>query len=117
MFIDIQELERHPVDFDQDFEPGAIDLGGDLRQRAGLHAAGRAQLVEEHDGKHRTIKDIRLGGQLRTTLEMTCARCLEPVVQNVQREFELLYRPLGTDAGRAELSVTGAEAEIGYYSG
>jgi uncharacterized protein len=117
MFIDIQELERHPVDFDQDFEPGAIDLGCDLRQRTGLHAAGRAQLVEEHHGKHRTIKDIRLGGQLRTTLEMTCARCLEPVVQNVQREFELLYRPLGTDAGREELSVTGAEAEIGYYSG
>ena len=33
------------------------------------------------------------------------------------REFELLYRPLGADAGRDELSVTDAEAEIGYYQG
>lgn len=117
MFIEIQQLERHPVDFDQDFDPGAIDLGSDLQQRSKLHASGRAQLVEEHHGKHQVIKDIRLGGKIQTTLEMPCARCLEPVVQDVKREFELLYRPLGIDAGREELSVTGAEAEIGYYSG
>jgi len=117
MLIDIQELERHPVDFDQDFASGEVDLGGDLRQVAGLHTQGRAQLVEEHHGKHQTIKDIRLGGQLQTTLEIPCARCLEPVVQDVKRDFELLYRPLGIDAGREEMSVTGAEAEIGYYSG
>jgi uncharacterized protein len=29
----------------------------------------------------------------------------------------LLYRPLGTDAGNEELSVTVAEAEVGYYQG
>ena len=28
-----------------------------------------------------------------------------------------MYRPLGADAGRDELSVTDAEAEIGYYQG
>ena len=32
-------------------------------------------------------------------------------------KFDLLYRPLGSDAGRAEISVTAAEAEIGYYQG
>jgi uncharacterized protein len=117
MFIEIQELERHPVDFAEDFAPGAIDLGGDLRQLTGLHAEGRAQLVEEHHGKHQTIKDIRLGGRLNTKLHIACARCLEPVMQDVKREFELLYRPLGVDAGREEMSVTGAEAEIGYYEG
>jgi uncharacterized protein len=39
------------------------------------------------------------------------------VRQDIQRDFELLYRPLGADAGRDELSVTDAEAEIGYYQG
>lgn len=39
------------------------------------------------------------------------------MAQDVKRDFELLYRPLGTDAGRDELSVTDAEAEIGYYQG
>jgi hypothetical protein len=32
MFIEIHELERHPVDFDWNFPPGSIELGTDLRQ-------------------------------------------------------------------------------------
>ena len=117
MFLDIQELERHPLDFEEEFPPDVIDLGGEARQRTPLKTSGRAELVEEHHGKHQIIKDIRLRGRLSAGLELECARCLEPVRQDVTREFELLYRPLGTDAGRDELSVTDAEAEIGYYQG
>ena len=117
MFITIKELEHQPIDFDEVYSPGAIELGPDLRQTSQLRAIGRAQLVEEHHGKHQKIQDIRLNGELATGLEMACARCLEPVVQDVKREFDLLYRPLGIDAGREEMSVTGAEAEIGYYQG
>ena len=117
MFLDIQELERRPIEFKEEFQPGVLDFGEDLRQRTPLHASGRAELVEEHHGKHQIIKDIRLRGQLSAGFELQCARCLEPVKQDVQRDFELLYRPLGADAGRDELSVTDAEAEIGYYQG
>lgn len=117
MLIEIHELERQPIDFDEEYLPGAIDLGPDLQQRVPLHAAGRAQIVEEHHGKHQKIKDIRLNGELKTQLNMACARCLEPVVQDVNRTFDLLYRPLGVDAGRDELSVTRAEAEVSYYQG
>jgi len=117
MLIEIKELELQPVDFDQEFAPGVIDMGPEVVQKSPLHAAGRAQLVEEHRGKHKTLKDIRLNGELRASLELPCARCLEPVAQEVERSFDLLYRPLGADAGKEELSVTGAEAEIGYYQG
>jgi uncharacterized protein len=117
MFLDIHELERHPLDFEEEFQPEVIDLGGEARQRTPLKASGHAEIVEEHHGKHEIIKDIRLRGRLTTGLELECARCVEPVAQNITREFELLYRPLGTDAGRDELSVTDAEAEIGYYQG
>jgi len=117
MLIEIQELETHALDFRQEFSPGAIDLGPDLRQRSLLRSEGRADLVEEHHGKHKVIQDIRLKGRLDTSLEVACARCLEPVVHQVEREFDLLYRPLGADAGRDELSVTDAEAEISYYQG
>jgi DUF177 domain-containing protein len=117
MFLDIKELQLHPVDFAEDFQPDVVELGGDLRQRTPLTTSGRAELVEEHHGKHEVIQDIRLRGRLATTIELACARCLEPVTQDVKREFELLYRPLGADAGRDELSVTDAEAEIGYYQG
>jgi uncharacterized protein len=117
MFFDLKELELHPIDFAEDFAPGAIELGADVRQISPMASKGRAELVEEHHGKHKVIKDVRVRGQLATTLELPCARCLEPVQQDVNREFELLYRPRGADAGRDELSVTDAEAEIGYYQG
>jgi DUF177 domain-containing protein len=117
MLIELAELELHPVDFQEEFPPGAIDLGGDVRQLSALKSAGRAQLVEEHHGKRNVIKDIRLNGNLATSLELPCARCLDPVVQDVSRNFDLLYRPLGIDAGNKELSVTVAEAEVGYYEG
>ncbi len=117
MFLDIKDLERHPLDFEEVFQPDVIDLGGEARQRTPLKTSGRAELVEEHHGKHQVIKDIRLRGRLSAGIELQCARCLEPVSQDIAREFELLYRPLGADAGRDELSVTDAEAEIGYYQG
>ena len=117
MLIEIKELELHPIDFEEEYGPGVLDLGPDLQQSTPLHAAGRAQLIEEHHGKHQLIQDIRINGELSTTLELPCARCLEPVIQDVRRKFDLLYRPLGADAGREELSVTGAEAEVSYYQG
>jgi uncharacterized protein len=117
MFLDIKELELHPLDFEEEFQSDVIDLGGEARQRTPLKTSGHAEVVEEHHGKHEVIKDIRLRGRLSAGLELQCARCLEPVKQDVEREFELLYRPLGADAGRDELSVTAAEAEIGYYQG
>ena len=117
MFLDIRELELHPLEFEEEFPPDVIDLGSEVRQRTPLETAGHAEVVEEHHGKHKIIKDIRLRGRLSTGLELQCARCLEPVPQEIARDFELLYRPLGADAGRDELSVTDAEAEIGYYQG
>jgi uncharacterized protein len=117
MMIEIVELELHPIDFQEEFPPDAIDLGADVRQTTVLKTSGRAQLVEEHQGKRNVIKDIRVQGNLATTLELPCARCLDSVIQKVARAFDLLYRPLGTDAGHEELSVTVAEAEIGYYQG
>jgi uncharacterized protein len=115
MFLDIKDLEIRPLEFEEAFPAEAIDLGSEARMRSPLKTSGRAELVEEHHGKHQIIKDIRLRGHLSTGLELQCARCLEPVKQDVSRDFELLYRPLGADAGRDELSVTDAEAEIGYY--
>ena len=115
MFLDIKDLELHPLDFKEEFQPGVIELGAEVRQVTPLNTSGRAEVVEEHHGKHEVIQDIRLRGKLSAGLELQCARCIEPVKQNVNREFELLYRPLGADAGRDELSVTDAEAEIGYY--
>jgi uncharacterized protein len=117
MFFEIKDLELHPIDFAEKFQPGMIDLGVDYRQIDPIETSGRADLVEEHHGKHKVIQDIRIKGKLSTKLETNCARCLDSLTQDVKREFDLLYRPQGTDAGRDEMSVTDAEAEISYYEG
>jgi uncharacterized protein len=117
MFIELKDLEINPVNFREEYGPGVIDLGEDVRQRSPLRTEGQADLVVEHHGKHKVVQDIRIKGKLDTSLEVACARCLDPVVHAVERSFDLLYRPIGTDSGHEELSVTDAEAEIGYYEG
>ena len=88
-FFEIKDLELHPVEFEENFAPGVIDLGTDYRQITPIESSGRADLVEEHHGKHKIIQDIRIKGQLATSLETNCARCLEPLTQDVKREFDL----------------------------
>jgi uncharacterized protein len=117
MLIELEDLEINPVDFREEFGPGVIDLGPEVLQKSVLHSEGRADLVEEIHSKHKVVQDIRIKGRLDTSLEVPCARCLDPVVHQVERSFDLLYRPLGIDSGHEELSVTDAEAEIGYYQG
>jgi uncharacterized protein len=117
MFIAVRELELHPIDFEEDCVPGDFDLGAEVRVRAAIKATGRAQIVEEYHGKHMVLKDIRLNGCFSTSLELACARCLEPVFREVARDFDLLYRPQGTDAMREEASLETAEAEVSYYQG
>ncbi len=117
MFISLQVLEQKEINFREEYSPESVDLGPDMRQSAPLRSQGRATLIEEHHGHKGVIQDIRVQGELATEVEAACARCLEPVKREVARKFELLYRPQGSDAGREEISVTDAEAEIGYYQG
>lgn len=117
MLIEIKELEVHAVDFDEQIAPGVIDFGSEIQQKDKISTAGRAQLVQEHHGKHQLINGIRMVGDFSTKVELLCARCLDPITRDVANNFDLLYRPLGADAGKEELSVTAAEAEVSYYQG
>ncbi len=117
MYISLQDLELRKLNFREQFQPGTIDLGGEVRQVQPLSTSGRAELVEEHHGKREIVSDIRLVGKFETKVEAACARCLEPVATEIARDFDLLYRPLGADRKADEVSITEAETEIGYYQG
>ena len=117
MLISVRELELHEVTFSQAFRPEAIDFGLDVQQHTPLEIHGRAELVEERRGHGQALEDIRVVGDFSTQLELRCARCLEPVLRQVTGDFDLIYRPLGADAGVEERALRGAEAEIGYYKG
>jgi uncharacterized protein len=117
MFISLQELEVRKVEFSQRLAPETLELGSELRQSGALRTNGRAELLEEHRGGKNLVEDIRVVGDFSTEIEHRCARCLDPVITPVGGSFDLLYRPLGVDAGKDERSISEAETEIGYYSG
>jgi uncharacterized protein len=117
MLIRVRELEVHNLEFDESYQPGAIELGPDFQQVGPLHSKGRADLVVEHRGHHQDVEDIRLVGNVQVHLEFGCARCLEPVAHDVDRSFDLIYRPQGVDKRAEEASICEAETEIGYYVG
>jgi uncharacterized protein len=113
MFISIRELELHQVKFQEDFPE--LDIGPDIRQKTPIRTTGHAELIREQHGHKKQIEDIRVVGEFSTRLELSCARCLDPITRDIGKSFDLLYRPQGSDAGNEELSVTQADADIGYY--
>jgi uncharacterized protein len=117
MLIRVQELELRKLEFDQVFQPAAIDIGPLFQQVGPLHAKGRAELVVEHRGHRQDVEDIRVVGRLEAKLEAPCARCLETVTHTVDWDFDLLYRPQGVDRRGDEVAISEAETEIGYYQG
>jgi len=117
MFISLAELHAQVVKFDERVAPGVIDYGTELRQGSYLETTGQAEVLPEHRGAKQIIEDIRVRGHLAATVELICARCLEPVSRAVERDFDLVYRPLGVDRGRDEVAITAADTEIGYYDG
>jgi len=115
MFISIHDLELRKLEFEESIAPGVIDFGQDLIQRAPLKASGKAELLEEHHGGKKNVQDIRLVGNLSTKVELKCARCIEPVVQDLSSEFDLLYRPASTITREEEVAINEADTEIGHY--
>ena len=50
MFISLRELEIQKLEFQQEFRPGAIDLGAEVTQQTPLQASGSVDLIKEAMG-------------------------------------------------------------------
>ena len=71
MFLDIRELAVRKARIHKHYPAGTIDFHSeDFQQSDPLELRATAELLEAQ---------IRIYGEMHTRLEMTCARCLEPV--------------------------------------
>jgi uncharacterized protein len=111
----VSELEREPVEFNLELAAGAVDFGEDAEQIGGLAANGRAEVIHEHHDAHEVVADIRLRGHYAGRFRVPCARCIEPVELPLAADFDLIFRPAGTDGATGERSISAPETEIGYY--
>lgn len=115
MDFKVVELEREPIEFDLELDPGAVDFGDEAEQEGKLATSGLAEVLHEHRGPKDIVADIRLRGRFSGTFRVPCARCVEPVDTALNAEFDLIFRPVGADSESSERAITASETEIGYY--
>src|SRR5215467_2414969 len=112
MVLDVKELAVRKLHFCRSYAPGSIDYhSAEIRQVEPLEVTATAELL---DGQ------IRIEGNLETKIELVCARCLEPVTEEVSRTFDLFYAPLPRDAQQTkhrEDRLRDDDTEIGFYEG
>jgi len=83
-FIDLKDLAHEKLSFNSRFEPGVIDLGSEnIRQVGDLDWSASAE---------RAGAEIRINGNLATTVELPCSRCLDPARIQVSKPFDLFFR-------------------------
>src|SRR5579863_7403945 len=109
MFLTVKELAIQKVRLRQSYAPGAVDYHtAEFKQIDPLEFRGSAELVEGQ---------IRVTGELHTRLEMVCARCLEPVQEEISREFDLFYRPLLPVNPDEEVRLKDDDTDIAFFQG
>ncbi len=110
MFLDIKELAVRKQRIHKVYAAGSIDLQTqDVKQVAPLEVSAAAELI---DGQ------IRVEGHLETKIELPCARCLEAVVEDVSRSFDLLYAPMPKDLKpETEERLKEDDSEIAFFEG
>src|SRR5207237_9060809 len=94
MFLDVKELAVRKLRIHKAYAPGSIDFhSAEIKQIEPLEVTATAELLEGQ---------IRVEGNLDTKVELVCARCLEPVTEEVSRSFDLFSAPLPHDARRTK---------------
>jgi uncharacterized protein len=109
------QLVDEPLKLDETIAPGTIDYSADVRQVSPVPVKGQAELIVEHRGPRSIVNDIRVRAEYSGDFEILCARCVDPVPQQLSGSFDLLFRPSGVDDTPGEHAITPEETEIGYY--
>jgi len=105
--LDLTRYRQPVTRFDRTFQPQEIADGGDVyRVAEPVHLA-----FEIHKDKDR----FRLVGDVRTVLELTCSRCLEPYRLEVSSPFALRYLPASAASAEAEHEMDDGDLDTSYY--
>ena len=109
MFLDIKELAVRKVRIHKSYAPGTLDFHtAEFCQTGPLEVRATAELVEGQ---------IRIFGQLQTRIELVCARCLEPVGEEISKDFDLFYRPMTGIKKEEGVHLKEEDTDVGFFEG
>ena len=107
MLLDLRHMRGAHDRLVRTYAASAFDAG----QEEYAVAADVALALDVHRGGRR----YRLVGELRTTLELPCCRCLDRFTQPVELSFDLLYLPYADNRGEGEIEIKGEDLATAYY--
>src|SRR5262245_52961624 len=97
MRLDLSKVRTAHERYEKVYPPEALGPDQD-----GFRIAAPVSLAFDID---KDKQQFRLAGTVRTTLELTCSRCLEPFLWPVEAEFDLRYQPHASNTGEGEREI------------
>ena len=107
MLLDLSRIRSGREHLDRGYDAVAVARGDDE-----FRVVSPVRLVAD------VLKDaqkVRLSGQVTTTLEVECSRCLEPFSIPVDSAIDLLFLPAVENTGEAEREVREDDLGVSYY--
>jgi uncharacterized protein len=107
MLLDLSRVRTPRERFEKRYEAGAFGPDQD-----------DYRLVEPVSLAFDIFKDkdhFRLVGNVKTTLEMPCGRCLEPFTFTVDADFDLRYQPHALNTGEGEREIEEDDLTTAFY--
>jgi uncharacterized protein len=107
--VDLKDLQQK-LSLEGAFDPGAIDFSAEsMRQRSPLSWSATVERAGE---------EIRLAGNLRVTMEMSCSRCLEPATSEIEKSFDLFFREHDEDLfDEDDIELTEEDTRTAFFAG
>jgi uncharacterized protein len=108
MQLDLGRIRQPRQSFSRTFQPAEVSMGGEDAYRV---VAPVTLEFEIHKDKDR----FRLVGNVRSELELSCGRCLEPFRLPVEQAFDVRFLPQAEASIEAETEVGDEDLETSFY--
>jgi len=111
MLLDLSQIRTPHERYEKVYRPEAF-LGVFSDDREIFQVVGPVALAFDI---HKDKDQFRLVGNVTTTLELPCSRCIEPFTQPVDAEFDLRYQPHAANSGEGEKEIEEDDLTTAFY--
>jgi uncharacterized protein len=108
MLLNLKDIRTAHEHVEQVYQPGQFPPAGEDAFAVVAPVSLTFDIDKDQD-------QFRLVGRVRTTLELTCSRCLEPFAWAVEAPFDLRYQPHTRNTGAGEREIEADDLSTAFY--